>query len=100
MRPCVCGMTILCLCLCAACSRTVEIPVPHPVRVTPPAHLLTPTPEPVPVRPLFACTHERYRWLMHNPDARTDADSAWLRDYRRGEEYADLKDLYAAEGIA
>lgn len=58
-----------------------------------------PTPEPVPVRPLFACTHERYRWLMHHPDARTDADSAWLRDYRRGEEYADLKDLYAAEGI-
>ena len=47
MRPCVCGMTILCLCLCAACSRTVEIPVPHPVRVTPPAHLLTPTPEPL-----------------------------------------------------
>lgn len=46
MRPCVCGITILCLCLCAACSRTVEIPVPHPVRVTPPAHLLTPTPEP------------------------------------------------------
>lgn len=37
---------------------------------------------------------------MHHPDARTDADSAWLRDYRRGEEYADLKDLYAAEGIA
>lgn len=61
---------------------------------------VTPTPEPVPVRPLFACTHERYRWLMHHPDARTDADSAWLRDYRRGEEYADLKDLYAAEGIA
>lgn len=60
---------------------------------------VTPTPEPVPVRPLFACTHERYRWLMHHPDARTDADSAWLRDYRRGEEYADLKDLYAAEGI-
>lgn len=61
---------------------------------------VTPTPEPVPVRPLFACTHERYRWLMHHPDARTDADSAWLRDYRRGEEYADLKNLYAAEGIA
>lgn len=61
---------------------------------------VTPTPEPAPVRPLFACTHERYRWLMHHPDARTDADSAWLRDYRRGEEYADLKDLYAAEGIA
>lgn len=61
---------------------------------------VTPTPEPVPVRPLFACTHERYRWLMHHPDARTDADSAWLCDYRRGEEYADLKDLYAAEGIA
>ena len=61
---------------------------------------VTPTPEPVPVRPLFSSTHERYRWLMHHPDARTDADSAWLRDYRRGEEYADLKDLYAAEGIA
>lgn len=60
---------------------------------------VTPTPEPVPVRPLFSSTHERYRWLMHHPDARTDADSAWLRDYRRGEEYADLKDLYAAEGI-
>ena len=61
---------------------------------------VTPTPEPVPVRPLFSSTHERYRWLMHHPDARTDADSAWLRDYRRGGEYADLKDLYAAEGIA
>lgn len=60
---------------------------------------VTPTPEPVPVRPLFSSTHERYRWLMHHPDARTDVDSAWLRDYRRGEEYADLKDLYAAEGI-
>lgn len=57
-----------------------------------------PTPEPV--RPIFGCTHERYRWLMLHPDAQTDADALWLREYRRGEEYADLQDLYAAEGIA
>ena len=53
-----------------------------------------------PVRPLFTSTHDRYRWVMKHPDDRTDADDAWLKQYRQSEEYADLQELYAAEGIA
>lgn len=59
--------------------------------------------EPAPavvVRPaLFMNTYERYRWLMAHPDHRTDADAAWLAEYSAGEEYAELEDLYAAQGI-
>lgn len=53
-----------------------------------------------PARPLFTSTHDRYRWVMKHPDDRTDADDAWLKQYRQSEEYADLQELYAAEGIA
>ena len=53
-----------------------------------------------PARPIFTSTHERYRWVMKHPDDRTDADDAWLKQYRQSEEYADLQELYAAEGIA
>lgn len=53
-----------------------------------------------PVRPIFTSTHDRYRWVMKHPDDRTDADDAWLKQYRQSEEYADLQELYAAEGIA
>ncbi|WP_304736868.1 Rz1-like lysis system protein LysC [uncultured Desulfovibrio sp.] len=66
MRLCAFGMTILCLCLCPACSRTMEIPMPYPVRVTPPAHLLTPTPVPT-----FRVTTngDLLEWALENREA-------------------------------
>ena len=52
------------------------------------------------VRPVFACTFDRYRWLMRNPARQTLADMEFLTTYRLGEEYADLRELLEAEGIA
>ncbi|WP_300707293.1 Mu transposase C-terminal domain-containing protein [uncultured Desulfovibrio sp.] len=51
-------------------------------------------------RPVFMTTYDRFRWLMAHDDRQTDADRAWLAVYRQGEEYADLRDLYAAQGFA
>ena len=50
-------------------------------------------------RPVFATTYDRFRWLMEHADQRTDADRDWLAAYRQGEEYADLRELYAAQGF-
>lgn len=51
-------------------------------------------------RPLFANTFDRYRWLMRNPAQQTTADIEFLTNYRKGEEYADMRDLLDVEGIA
>lgn len=51
-------------------------------------------------RPLFANTFDRYRWLMRNPHQQTAADMEYLVNYRKGEEYADMRDLLEVEGIA
>lgn len=51
-------------------------------------------------RPLFANTFDRYRWLMRNPAQQAAADMEFLINYRKGEEYADMRDLLEVEGIA
>lgn len=51
-------------------------------------------------RPLFANTFDRYRWLMRNSAQQTAADMEFLINYRKGEEYADMRDLLEVEGIA
>lgn len=56
-------------------------------------------PEAATTRPVFATTYDRFRWLMEHADQRTDADRDWLAAYRQGEEYADLRELYAAQGF-
>lgn len=49
---------------------------------------------------LFRAQYERYRWCMVHPDLRTQADQEWLPRYAASEEYADMAELYAVEGIA
>ena len=58
------------------------------------------TPAKAVARPLFANTFDRYRWLMRNPAQQTAADMEFLVNYRKGEEYADMRDLLEVEGIA
>lgn len=59
-----------------------------------------PAPKAQATRPLFANTFDRYRWLMRNPAQQAAADMEFLVNYRRGEEYADMRDLLEVEGIA
>ncbi len=61
-------------------------------------------PEPMPValaaRPIFVTPSARYRWLMAHRDAWTPADHAWSAEYVGSDNYADLQELFDAEGIA
>lgn len=68
---------------------------------------LTPAPAAAPVeaepeeqRPaLFASQFDRFRWLRRHPEQQTEADAAFIETYRKGEEYADMHELLAIEGI-
>lgn len=68
---------------------------------------LTPAPDAAPVeaepeeqRPaLFASQFDRFRWLRRHPEQQTEADAAFIETYRKGEEYADMHELLAIEGI-
>lgn len=54
-----------------------------------------------PARPaMFPSRHERYCWLMRNPDQQNPADKTFLAEYAQSDEYADLAERYIAEGIA
>lgn len=70
------------------------------VEVAPPSRPTADGAVPAAARPVFATTYDRFRWLMAHAEQRTDADREWLAAYRQGEEYADLRELYAAQGIA
>lgn len=48
----------------------------------------------------FDSTADRYEWLLRHRDAWSPDDSAWLRAYAEGAEYAALRDYYASRGIA
>lgn len=68
---------------------------------------LTPAPDAAPVeaepeeqRPaLFASQFDRFRWLRRHPEQQTEADAAFIETYRKGEEYADMRELLEIEGI-
>lgn len=68
---------------------------------------LNPAPDAAPVeaepeeqRPaLFASQFERFRWLRRHPEQQTEADAAFITSYRKGEEYADMRELLEIEGI-
>lgn len=64
------------------------------------ATVSSPAPKAQAARPLFVNTFERYRWLMRNAAQQTAADMEFLFNYRKGEEYADMRDLLEVEGIA
>lgn len=70
------------------------------VETAPPSRPAADGAAPAAARPVFATTYDRFRWLMAHAEQRTDADREWLAAYRQGEEYADLRELYAAQGIA
>lgn len=76
----------------SASREAVEAPVELTVKAATPAKAVA--------RPLFANTFDRYRWLMRNPAQQTAADMEFLVNYRKGEEYADMRDLLEVEGIA
>ena len=40
-----------------------------------------------------------YRWLMANREQCAEADEAWLTQYARSADYADMADRYEFEGI-
>ena len=48
---------------------------------------------------IFAHSYQRYRWLMAHREQWTDKDRDWLRKYAATEEYQDMAELYAVEGI-
>lgn len=68
---------------------------------------LTPAPaaslveaEPEEQRPmLFTNQFERFRWLRRHPEQQTEADAAFITSYRKGEEYADMRELLEIEGL-
>ena len=56
--------------------------------------------EPEEQRPaLFVSQFERFRWLRRHPEQQTEADAAFIKIYRKGEEYADMRELLEIEGI-
>lgn len=54
---------------------------------------------PAAARPVFRYASERYRWLMRNARAWTPEDRPWLETYTDSEEYAEIAELYANEGL-
>lgn len=50
-------------------------------------------------RPLFLSPDHHYRWLMANREQCAEADEAWLTQYARSADYADMADRYEFEGI-
>lgn len=68
---------------------------------------LTPAPDAAPVeaepedqRPaLFVSQFDRFRWLRRHPEQQSEADVAFIEVYRKGEEYADMRELLEIEGI-
>lgn len=52
-------------------------------------------------RPLiFTSTYDKFRWLMQHSTEQTETDAHWLKTYASSEEYAEMKDLYSAQGFA
>lgn len=51
-------------------------------------------------RPLFYTDHDQYRWLMnHRATWRAD-DARWLLDYTDSDDYRDIAERYAFQGVA
>lgn len=51
-------------------------------------------------RPWFDNDPDQYRWLMRNPANWRAADAEWLLDYTISEDYEDLAERYAYQGVA
>lgn len=51
-------------------------------------------------RPWFQNDPDQYRWFMRNPAQWTAEDAAWLLDYTACDDYADLAERYAFQGLA
>lgn len=51
-------------------------------------------------RPWFDNDPDQYRWLMRNPAAWRQGDAEWLLDYTASEDYEDLAERYAYQGVA
>lgn len=51
-------------------------------------------------RPRFTTEPEKFRWLMGNKEEWTSQDADWLLEYIASEQYADLLERYAFQGIA
>lgn len=51
-------------------------------------------------RPYFTNDPDQYRWLMRNPAQWAAEDALWLLDYVACEDYADLAERYAFQGVA
>lgn len=51
-------------------------------------------------RPWFTNDPDQYRWLMRNPAQWASEDAAWLLDYAASDDYADLAERYAFQGVA
>lgn len=54
----------------------------------------------VEARPMFGNDPDLYRWLMRHPAHWTEADADWLLDYAASDDYADLAERYAHQGVA
>ena len=52
-----------------------------------------------PGRPFFDTPSARYEWLMHHADLWVDGDDAWVANYVRGEDYAELREYFTSRGI-
>lgn len=51
-------------------------------------------------RPLFYTDHDQYRWLMAHRAAWNADDARWLLDYTESDDYADIAERYAFQGVA
>ena len=51
-------------------------------------------------RPWFDNDPDQYRWLMRNPATWHPSDAEWLLDYTASEDYEDLAERYAYQGVA
>lgn len=51
-------------------------------------------------RPWFDNDPDQYRWLMRNPACWRPSDAEWLLDYTASEDYEDLAERYAYQGVA
>lgn len=50
-------------------------------------------------RPFFDAPSDRYEWLMTHRDSWTDGDSAWVRGYVQGDDYAELLEYFTSRGL-
>lgn len=51
-------------------------------------------------RPLFYTDHDQYRWLMTHRAAWRADDARWLLDYTDSDDYRDIAERYAYQGVA